>query len=206
LPANEPIDQSLRDIHPLGELNMGLNHADLDDVTRQQMLAEFDSELEADTLYISNYLSATGRERYPGLLREAIEDGDDDSLATALAAPGIFDTHHQRRNPKGGFTRAKVPHTANATLAEGEFNRFYLRGLCLRAIAEGVTEIEIYRARTSSHPRPESRAMIGRRLDADELLADLRANDFVDTALRLPPGPNSGLSGRISGEGSSPEN
>jgi hypothetical protein len=184
---------------------MGLNYADLDDVTRQQMLTELDSELEADTLYISNYLSTVGRERYPELLREAIENGNDDSLAAALMESGIFDSHHQRRNPRGGFIRAKVPHTANATLAEGEFNRFYLRGLCLRAIAEGITEIEIYRARSSSQPRPESQAMIGRRLDAGELLADLRANNFVDTALRLPPGPNSGLSGRISSEGSDSE-
>jgi hypothetical protein len=39
--------------------------------------------------------------------------------------------------------------------------------------------------------------MIGRRLNAQALLGDLRKHVGVDTALGLPPGPNSGLSGRL---------
>jgi hypothetical protein len=96
-----------------------------------------------------------------------------------------------------GYTVSKVPRTAPITLAEGEFNRFYLRGLCQRAIEAGGPAIEIYRARASVTPRPESEAMIGRHLDADKLLVDLREHVGVDTALGLPPGPNSGLSGRL---------
>jgi hypothetical protein len=40
-----------------------------------------------------------------------------------------------------------VPVTAADTLAEGEFNRFYLRGLCRRASAANMAEIEVYRAK-----------------------------------------------------------
>jgi hypothetical protein len=90
-----------------------------------------------------------------------------------------------------------VPATAPETLAEGEFNRFYIRGLCVRALAEGITELVIYRAKQVENPRSESTAKIGLKISAQALLTDLRANPGVDTALGLPPGPNSGLSVKL---------
>lgn len=170
--------------------------ADLDQETRHHMLGELEHDLTTGSLYSGKYLSDEGAQRYPTLLRRAIEGGTDDSLATALAAPGLFLLKYQKRTPSGGYTLASVPNTAPTTLAEGEFNRFYLRGLCQRTIASGMGEVEIYRARASSKPRPESEAIIGRRLDAESLLTDLRANPGVDTALGLSR-PNSGLSGRL---------
>lgn len=97
---------------------------------------------------------------------------------------------------QGEADEGKVPVTAPWTFAEGEFNRFYLRGLCLRAIDEGKS-IEVYRAKAVVAPRPESTALIGARLNPHTLLADLRIHLAVDTALGLPAGPNSGLSGRL---------
>jgi hypothetical protein len=176
---------------------MSLELADLNDATRKHMLAELERDIQTDKLYLGKYLSEAGETGYPKLLQEAIESGTDDSLAVALTAPGLFKSHYQRKKPSGGFTSAKVPHTANLTLAEGEFNRFYLRGLCLRLLENGSGKVEIYRARESSNPRAESEALIGRHLEPAALLEDLRANTGVDTALGLPPGPNSGLSGRI---------
>jgi hypothetical protein len=93
----------------------------------------------------------------------------------------------------------KVPYTAAQTLSEGEFNRYYIRALCLRALKE-ERELEVYRAKEVSDPRPESQRMIGLILDtkrAETLLNDLRINVGVDTALGLPNGPNSGLSVKI---------
>jgi hypothetical protein len=177
---------------------VALELADLDGETRREMIAELEHDLAGEKLYTGRYLSALGVERYPVLLREAIEGGNDESLIAALSDPGLFVTTYQKRKPKGGFAPAKVPFTAPATLAEGEFNRFYLRGLCGRAVTAGGQEIEIYRARASTEPRAESEAMIGNRLDPAKLLADLREHTGVDTALGLPPGPNSGLSGRLS--------
>ena len=161
------------------------------------MLAELDHDLEAESLYMSRYLSESGKLRYPHLLREAMLSGTDESLAATLQDPELFVAKYEKRKPKGGYTLASVPHTAPITLAEGEFNRFYLRGLCRRLIASGGGVIEIYRARASSQPRSESEAMIGQQLEAAALLDDLRTNVGVDTALGLPPGPNSGLSGRL---------
>jgi len=179
---------------------MGLRLDDLDEQTRSFMLEELEHDLslgDREVPYRSKYLTAAGRERYPMLLREAIEHGNDDSLGQALRSVGIFADTYEKRKPKGGFTSAKVPYTAHETLAEGEFNRFYLRGLCQRIIASGAGTVEVYRARASANPRAESEAMIGRQLEPETLLADLRDNTFVDNALHLPPGPNSGLSGRI---------
>jgi hypothetical protein len=133
---------------------VALELADLDGKTRREMIAELEHDLAAGTLYTGKYLTDLGVERYPVLLREAIGGGSDESLIAALSDPGLFATTYQKRKPKGGFAPAKVPYTAPVTLAEGEFNRFYLRGLCRRALATGAQEIEIYRARASAEPRP----------------------------------------------------
>lgn len=41
----------------------------------------------------------------------------------------------------------KVPVTAPETLSEGEFNRFYARGLCRVAISLGIAAVQVYRAK-----------------------------------------------------------
>ena len=87
--------------------------------------------------------------------------------------------------------------TAADTLAEGEFNRFYLRALCRRAVEDGVPNLTVYRAKAVRVPRAESQALVGKAIGAQALLQDLRAHPGTDTALGLPPGPNSGLSAKL---------
>jgi hypothetical protein len=79
-------------------------------------------------------------------------------------------------------------------LAEGEFNRFYIRALCRRAIANGIPRLVVFRAKTVSNPRPESQEKIWLQIDPIVTLTDLRASPGVETALGIPGGPNSGLS------------
>lgn len=153
-------------------------------------------------LYRSPRLLDSSWPRYQLLLRQAFESGTDESLATALRAESLLKTTEQRRKPKGGFTTADVPWTAADTLAEGEFNRFYARGLCRRARAEGVAvgravTVQVYRAKQVEKPREASEKLLGQSLDPDRLLADLRGSIGVDPALGLPAGPNSGLSVRL---------
>jgi hypothetical protein len=90
----------------------------------------------------------------------------------------------------------KVPITAHLTLVEGEFNRFYMRGLCLRAVEEGKTTVTAYRAKHAQNPRSESLAIEVRSFNAEAALSDLRANVGSATAAGFP-GPNSGLSVRL---------
>ena len=88
----------------------------------------------------------------------------------------------------------KVPYDANETLADGEFNRFYITALCLKALENKNIKLVVYRAKSVSRPRPESQAKIGQVVNPQSLLNDLRSTVGIDTSLGLPSGPNSGLS------------
>ena len=176
---------------------MSLKLENLDTQTRSHMTAEIKADIATTRLYLSNRLSTRGRTDYPQLLRQSAEGRDKSWLANELRGNGRLNEMEERRKPKGGTTMARVPVTAPDTLAEGEFNEFYLRGLCVRALAAGTPDLIIYRAKEVENPRPESVAKIGQRISAQALLDDLRANPGVDTALGLPPGPNSGLSAKI---------
>ncbi|MCJ7791157.1 MAG: hypothetical protein MUP49_01895 [Dehalococcoidia bacterium] len=174
---------------------MGMSLTSLDNETRKFMLDELEQDVASNKLYISPRLNDAGRRNYEKLLRSAMQNGDDVSLANSLA--GLFKEYEQRAKPSGGYTTAKVPINAPETLAEGEFNRFYCRGVCRRAIEQSLDEVEVYRAKAVQNPRPQSQVLVGSKLKADKLLHDLRINIGVDTALGVPAGPNSGLSIRL---------
>lgn len=176
---------------------MGLAYENLDDATRHFMIEEIELDLANGTIYISKYLNPHGCENWSAMLLDAAAHGTDDTLATAIRNGGCLKTHVQRAKPKGGFTTAAVPYTAHETMGEGEFNRFYCRGLCRRAIEEGIPWLEVYRAKAVMEPRPASQLKIGLMVDPATILADLRAAQGVEPALGLPPGPNSGLTLRI---------
>lgn len=169
--------------------------ANLDDAVRSFMLEEVDADIRAGKLYLSPRLNTHGLAKYPELLKEAIRSHTDDWLANALRERCFNET--ESRRTKNGTTQVRVPVTAADTLAEGEFNRYYARGVCLKAIANQIPSLTVYRAKEVTNPRPESEQMIGRQIDPVALLDDLRAHTGIDTALHLPPGPNSGLSVRI---------
>ncbi len=172
---------------------MAMNLTGLDASTRKYMLDEISIDEQAGRLYISTRLSSRGAADYPALLKAAATAADDSFLANELRATGRLNPS-EPRNTKNGVTWAKVPVNAPETMAEGEFNRFYARGLCRRAIAEGKPKVRVYRAKQVMNPRSESEALLGRLFDAEALLEDLRVNVGTDTAFGLPAGPNSGLS------------
>lgn len=175
---------------------MGLNYKSLDNFTRQKMLEEFNYDTQTNNLYLSKRFTPQGGIYYRQIMSNHIQNGNDDSLADDLKTHDSFLTHEDRKTAKGN-SKVKVPATAPQTFAEGEFNRFYLRGLCVRAIAENK-KIIIYRGRYSEYPRSESEALIGLTLEPNKLLNDLRTNTGVDTVLGLPTGPNSGLTAELS--------
>jgi hypothetical protein len=175
---------------------MGIRYRNLDAAVRAFMVREVERDQANNCLYISPRLTDAGAQAWPQILPEACEQQDDTWIASTLRSRGFIRTNEQRRKPKGGFTTAQVPYTAPDTLAEGEFNRFYARGLCAYVVEFGDIEVEVYRGKEVQNPRPESEAMIGRRLPAQTLLDDLRTSQGVEPALGLPPGPNSGLTVR----------
>ena len=176
---------------------MALYYENLDESTRSCMLSEVISDVSHNNLYMSPRLNGLGELNYVSLLKEAIEYYNDAWLAQQLRSRGYMNDYEQRRTRNGGFTSAKVPVNAPETLSEGEFNRYYTRGLCVRVIMEGKNQVEVYRGKPATRPRPESEAMLGRWLSAEALLKDLRESIGVEPALGLPPGPNSGLTVRM---------
>ena len=175
---------------------MALNLVNLDKEVRTLMLDEIRADVENNKLYLSPRLSFIGREDYPTLIQKAAENNNDSWFGNGLRKNARLNSTEQRK-VKTGTIRVKVPETAANTLAEGEFNRFYLRGLCLWAIQNGISNLMIYRAKQVENPRPESELKVGTRVNPVHLLDDLRANIGIDTSLGLPPGPNSGLSAKL---------
>jgi len=171
---------------------MGLNYLSLDKTTRQLMKDEFDYDLAANSCFLSRRFNQFGNTYYVEAISHHILEGNDDTLAEDLKSKDCFKTHEER-NTVNGTSIAKIPINASQLFSEGEFNRFYIRALCLRALEE-AKNIEVYRARASTNPRPESELLIGQRFDPRILLNDLRDNKGIDTSLGLPNGPNSGLS------------
>lgn len=158
------------------------------------MVTEIDSDTAKGALYISDNLNGEGRAVYPELLKVAAANGTDTSLAAEIQPR--LNSHQKPRQLKSGLL-SKPPIMrvdAHEMLAEGEFNRFYIRAVCLHAIEDGIEEVTVYRAKEVVNARSESQQMIGKRVNAKVLLNDLRTNIGIDTALGLPPGPNSGLS------------
>lgn len=176
---------------------MGLHYENLDAETRKLMLEELAIDVENGNLLKSNWISEQGATDWPLTLRSALETGDDNTLAAELMKNGRLNKTSLRKKPTGGFTEYKVPVTAADTIAEGEFNRYYVRAICRRALDGPNAEIEIYRGKAVEVPRPGSEAKIGLRFPAAAVLGDLRNSVGLEPSLGLPPGPNSGLTARL---------
>lgn len=173
---------------------MGLEYRDMDAGVRANMVQEVTLDLDNGNLYQSQRLNEEGLRVWPETLKEATRNQTDAWLEDQIRDRRLLKSHESRAKPSGGFTQAQIPVTAPGTLAEGEFNRFYIRGLCIKALSEDIPYLIAYRARYSANPRQESEAIIGKKFDPQQLLDDLRATTGVDTVLGLPPGPNSGIS------------
>lgn len=168
------------------------NFENLDQKTRQYMLIEVEEAIKNSQLNYSKRFNGQGIERYPQLLLEAVRNGNEQTLAAALKQQDCFNSHEKH----GAITR-KVPDNAQLTFAEGEFNNFYMRGVCHRAFGEGHM-VEIYRAKAASTPRSASKLIEGNLEDPRRVL--LLIKNSLDGSKRgsgMPAGSNSGLSVRL---------
>jgi hypothetical protein len=174
-----------------------VNLVNLDRKTREYIAKEIDMDVKAGRLYYSRRFTQKGREDYENLLRTAVESYDPEWLADQLQRAGRMrgtETSHSRR---GTPYIKRTPLGDHETAAFGEFNRFYIRGLCARAIDEGTEHLIVYRALEVAEPRSSSMAIVGAEVDPGKLLQDLRENVGKATRLGIPGGPNSGISVRL---------
>jgi hypothetical protein len=175
---------------------MALHLDNLNEEIRPYILAAIEQAEANGGVYMSTRFNAHGAEVYPSLLKDAVREHDDTWLANELHKGNVFKAV-ERGNAWGKPSVGRVDRTAHETLAEGEFNSFYMRGLCLYAIEHGIPELEIYRAKEVFQERSSSNAKIGDRFSPQILLADLKAPFNTRTMSGMPTGPNSGLSLRI---------
>lgn len=117
---------------------MVLRLEELNEPTRQFMLAEFEKE-QTVVPYVSKVLSDEGRLAFPDLMRVALKTGNEASLARALAVPQYW----KPTNARGASNPVSV---AAERLALTEFLTWYTTGLAKRLLTEGETHAEVYRA------------------------------------------------------------
>jgi len=168
----------------------------LDETTRSSMLQVIEEAYITENIYYSKRFNQAGNSEWLPLLKQAAQQFDEHWLAYQLESNRLMVDFEGARTPSDGYTTKHVPHTAAETMAEGQFNRFYMLGLCKRARVEGITHLEIYRAKERSEPRPESQALIGNRLSINEIEIQLKE---VNASFNSPLiKPNSGLCVRLS--------
>lgn len=166
---------------------MGLNQKNLNPEIRGLMIQEMDHD--GQNLYKSANLNVQGRIVWHQLLKDASANHSDDWLANEIARQRLLNPHYLRQGRP-----VAMPKDAHTKLAEGEFNRFFMRGICVKAIQLGAPAVVGYRAKASLHPRPESIAIIGKKFAPQELLDRLRSAIGADTPFGYPGSANSGLS------------
>lgn len=197
---------------------------DLDEQTRRWMLEELQYDLDHDSLYVSPLLSERGRREYATILKEALERHDPQWLASSLGSGDRFELTQGSRHAMTRRTAAQrtaeappdsrleeVTVDAPVALAEGEFTRYHARGLCRRALAEGLEELELYKIDEAVTAGFVIRQMVGvkaprgepltagTRVDPRELLPELRKNPEDELNVGAPGA--SGLAVRLPREG-----
>jgi hypothetical protein len=165
---------------------------DLDTETRRFMVEEIEAAVREGNLYYSKRFGEAGAAAWPQWLLAAARQHNEHWLAFQIEVSQLMKGLEGSRTAGGGYTVKHVPQTAAETLAEGQFNRYYILALCRRACASGKREVVVYRAKMSLEPQAESAALIGRSLDAEDLAEQIRSvkSSLGHTLLR----PNSGLS------------
>ena len=171
------------------------NFKNLDEATRTAMLEAIEEAEGSNNIYKSTRFNDAGKKRWLPLLKQAAQEHNEHWLAYQLEADQLMIDFEGAKKPSGGYTIKHVPHTAAETMAEGQFNRFYMLGLCRVARAKGISHLDVYRAKPRSNPRPESQSLIGTRLSIDEIESQLKETNasFASPLVK----PNSGISVKL---------
>lgn len=168
---------------------MALDLKNLDDITRKHMVAEIQADIDAGGVYHSKFLTPVGVDEWDGILLQAAQSHDSSWLAEQLRNERLAVSTYRMVDRRG--------HARNVTLypenlADSEFNRYYIRGLCLRALEEGIPYVISYRAKPVRQPK----SPVGLQYPPEVLLEDLRTNKG-QTENDVPSNPNSGISVRF---------
>lgn len=124
---------------------MAMRFEELNPTTRASMLREFEQE-EAGNPYRSRHLTSAGLAAFPGLMRDALQSGNEESLLGALLVRRYWKSYETCERSGQMHTREVNPRHAAERLAVTEFNTWYVRGFAAVLREEGVTQCVVYRA------------------------------------------------------------
>lgn len=183
-------------LHPTDVPRVGMLFENLDQRTRRLMVQELDDDVAHGRVYLSPYLSNVGKHDFEKLLRQALREGDELTLADALRTEERMDLTEVR---KAGMRATGVRSATSAAdlLAESEFKFYYARALARRALEDGISDLEVYRGKAVGIPRPTSHSSVGTKVSAQKLLDDLRSRPSEGADLKLAIGLNAGMSVRL---------
>jgi hypothetical protein len=115
-------------------MNQKFSFKKLDARTRALMTEEISSAQKSKAIYYSTRFTQLGIDSWPTWLLGAAGEFDEHWLAFQIEAANAMKHLETRAKPKGGYKIAHVPDTAAETLADGQFNRFYIAAICRRVL------------------------------------------------------------------------
>jgi len=136
----------------------------LDADTRLTMLDAIKEAEASENIYFGTRLIEDKKTQWVSLLKQAAKEHNEQWLGEQLKSGQFFKPAEVSRKRSGGFIAKRVPHTAAQTLADGQFNRFYMLGLCRQAKLKGIESLEIYRAKEGRTSRSNSESLIGTKI------------------------------------------
>lgn len=160
---------------------------------REKMLKEVEKDINEGKLYRSERITDFGWENYERCLKVAVTTGTPETLISLLRASGFWKGTEISHTKDGRELVKAVPHTAVETYANGEFNVFYMRGLCAYLLSKRQEKAQVYRARAVNEPRSRVEHNEGDIVNCVAILEELRDRDAYRTKSNLGA-PNSGLS------------
>lgn len=171
------------------------NFKNLNEDTRPYILQAIENAENTNNIYYSARFTQRGKEEYLPLLKEAAKDHNEHWLAYSLESPGIMKDLEGANTPSGGYTMRYVPYSATQTFTDGQFNWFYILGLCLYARNVGINLLQVYRAKESSSHRAQSDSIIGNKIPIEDIESQLLEiqSSFLSELVK----PNSGISVKL---------
>lgn len=148
------------------------------------MISELKQDIDSNAVYLSKDMYPEKLREYNLKFLEHVTTFDLEGFVDYLQKNNFF-----RETKNDG---SKVASNAAQRLAEGEFNKIYIRAVCKKAINSNLSVV-IYRYKESSVKRIESEEKIGEKVDPGEVYDDLIKNRVTGVASILPE-VSSGLS------------
>lgn len=151
------------------------------------MLNEVLHDIAKRVFYFTPRFNENGRKIYVSLMKEAIATGGEDTLQAGLQEGDNFNKYEAQGK--------KVSNNVAVNFAQQEFNKYYIRAVCVKAIEMNERDVEVYRAHPLTVKKHKSDLRIGAKINADRLLKELRSSIGVPSTVF--PELVSGLSVRL---------